>query len=218
MATDEMIFRGYIKDRIPVFRIYSWSIPSFTYGLSQDPARDINIPLCHQDGIGMARRITGGGVLSHHDEITYSFVCGKEDIGDNSVFASYRKICSFLILFYESLGLKPRFACEEADFSNRNMASPICSASREKYDIVINGRKIGGNAQKRSRDTIFQHGSIPLKYDWHLMRKYLISFPESLPLNITSLSRELDKVPEKEIMEERLIGAFSSFFGVNYIN
>lgn len=33
----------------------------------------------------------------------------------------------------------------------------------EAYDIIINGQKIGGNAQKRSKNVIFQHGSIPLK-------------------------------------------------------
>ena len=33
----------------------------------------------------------------------------------------------------------------------------------EAYDIIINGQKIGGNAQKRAKNVIFQHGSIPLR-------------------------------------------------------
>jgi lipoate-protein ligase A len=39
----------------------------------------------------------------------------------------------------------------------------FCLASNEKYDIIIDGKKIGGNAQKRTRRALFQHGSIPLR-------------------------------------------------------
>ena len=34
--------------------------------------------------------------------------------------------------------------------------------ARENYDIMIAGKKIGGNAQRRLKDVIFQHGSIPV--------------------------------------------------------
>ena len=43
--------------------------------------------------------------------------------------------------------------------------SSFCFASNEEYDILIQGKKIGGNAQRRRKDVIFQHGSIPLKLD-----------------------------------------------------
>lgn len=41
--------------------------------------------------------------------------------------------------------------------------SPFCQVGFEAYDIIVNGRKIGGNAQKRAKNVIFQHGSIPIK-------------------------------------------------------
>ena len=146
MAIDEKIYLRYMKDGIPVFRVYSWQAPSFTYGVSQKPARELDINQCLKDGVNVIKRITGGGILFHNHEITYSFTCSKDDIGEEKdVFVSYRKICAFLISFYESLGLKPYFACEAVDFVDRSAAHPLCSASREKYDIVINGKKIGGN-------------------------------------------------------------------------
>ncbi|MBN2830877.1 MAG: lipoate--protein ligase family protein [Candidatus Omnitrophica bacterium] len=219
MALDEKIFFCYLKDGIPVLRIYSWQSPSFTYGVSQkNPGQEINLSQCVKDGIHLAKRMTGGGILFHNDEITYSLTCSKEDIGeDKSVFVSYRNICAFLISFYKSLGLKPAFAIEAEGFNDRFSAHPLCSASREKYDIVINGKKIGGNAQKRNRDAIFQHGSIPISIDWGLVRKYVRYLPEEAFSGSTSLSEELKVLPSREILEQKLISVVKDTFSIDFI-
>ena len=175
MSIDEGIFLRYLKERIPVFRIYSWEAPSFTYGFSQKPEEELDLPLCHKDGVGIAKRLTGGGVLFHDNEVTYSITCSKLDIEEEEgVFVSYRKTCAFLINFYKSLGLNPVFALESVGFRLKASPSKLCAASYEKFDITINGKKIGGNAQKRKRDVIFQHGSIPISIDFNLMQKYLL--------------------------------------------
>ncbi len=215
MSLDRKIFQRYLEDRVPVLRIYSWNSPSFTYGVSQDAREYINLPACATDGIGVSQRITGGGVLFHDNEITYSFVCSKEDIGEpEGVLVSYRLICAFLIRFYESLGIKAQFALETKDFSKKKSPSEFCSASFEKYDIIINRRKIGGNAQKRARQAIFQHGSVPISINWDMARKYLKSFPEGAPDSATFLSRELNFSLERSTLEEKLIKAFADEFAV----
>jgi lipoate-protein ligase A len=217
MAVDEKIFFRYLKDGIPVFRIYSWQVPSFTYGVSQKPEREINMPQCAKDGINIAKRMTGGGMLFHYNEITYSLVCSKDDIGEGKdVFVSYRKICAFLIFFYQSLGLKPSFACEVDNFIDNSAAHPLCSASHEKYDIVINGKKIGGNAQKRNRQAVFQHGSIPISLDWELMRRYVRYLPEGVSSSVTALAQELKDLPSKEILEQKLIDAVRHTFNASF--
>lgn len=219
MALDEKIFFRYLKDGIPVFRIYSWQSPSFTYGVSQkDPGQELNLAQCLKDGIHTAKRMTGGGILFHNDEITYSLVCSKEDIKEEkNVFVSYRNICAFLLFFYESLGLKPSFAIESNDFNDRCVAHPLCSASREKYDIVINGKKIGGNAQKRNRNAIFQHGSIPISINWDLVRKYVRYLPKEVCSVSTSLSEELKVVPARELLIKNMVEAVRGVFKVDFI-
>ncbi len=77
MALDSEILSRYLEDNIPVLRLYRWLTPSFTYGISQDPAGEIDIKRCAEDGISVAGRMTGGGVLFHDDDITYSFVCAR---------------------------------------------------------------------------------------------------------------------------------------------
>jgi lipoate-protein ligase A len=218
MALDEKIFHRYLEDGIPAFRVYGWKTPSFTYGVSQKPANEIDVERCAHDGVHIAKRMTGGGVLFHHSEITYSLVCAKEDIGEPAaVFVSYRKISAFLISFYRSLGLEASFALEAGDFKKRCVPHGLCSASREKYDIIINGRKIGGNAQKRKRHAVFQHGSIPLSIDWAFMRRYVRSLPEDIHSGVTALKEELKRVPDKRILENMLIGAVAEEFDARLI-
>ncbi len=217
MALDEKIFERYLEDGIGVFRVYRWQKPSFTYGFSQNPQNEINLDKCVSDGIEIAKRITGGGILFHNDEITYSFVCSKEDVGEpQGIFVSYRNICKFLMRFYESLGLAPVFALEAENFKQRCVPNQLCSASHEKYDIVIGAKKIGGNAQKRRRQVIFQHGSIPIRVNWDFVRKYLSSLPDDISTHVTMLSDELKLVPRKDILEQKLIEVFGNTFGVNF--
>lgn len=218
MALDEQISLRYMEDGIPVLRVYSWEAPSITYGISQQLGSEINLEQCNRDGVQIAQRITGGGMLFHDREITYSLVCTKEDVGeDKNVFVSYRQICSFLIYFYKSLGLNACFALEADDFRNKSLAHKLCSAAHEKFDIVIGGRKIGGNAQKRRREVIFQHGSIPLKIDWEFVRRYVPGLPMNISSGVTTLAEELVSVADKQILEQELIDALAHVYGVHFI-
>lgn len=217
MAFDAAILSRYMEEDIPVLRLYRWLTPSFTYGVSQDPAGEIDMHRCAEDGIGVVGRMTGGGVLFHNDDVTYSFVCGKEDIGEpKSSLVSYREICAFLIRFYGSLGLKASFALEAPDFKDKSRPHELCAASCEKYDILVGGKKIGGNAQKRKKNAIFQHGSIPCGIDWEFSARYLKSPIDAISPGVTSLFEELNNVPDKKILESKLIEAFGEAFGVKF--
>lgn len=217
MALDEKILTQYLDDGIGLFRTYRWQGPSFTYGFHQDPRSQIDLARCASDGIQVAKRITGGGILFHHDEITYSFVCNKADVGEpEGMFVSYREICAFLMRFYKSLNLNPMFALQEKNFRNRSVVHQLCCASNEKYDIVIDSRKIGGNAQKRKRHVGFQHGSIPCSINWGFVRRYLKYVPSDIAEHVTNLANELKVVPEKDILEEKLIEAFECCFNVRF--
>jgi len=217
MALDEKIFLRYLNDGIPLLRVYSWEAPSITYGFSQQPENEIDFQQCNQDGVQIAQRITGGGILFHHREITYSLVCAKEDIGeDKKALVSYRQICAFLIYFYKSLGLNAFFALEADDFENKSLPHELCCAAHEKYDIVIGARKIGGNAQKRRRRAIFQHGSIPLSIDWEFVRRYVRRLPDNISSLATALAEELTAIPDRQILEQKLIDALAHVYGVNF--
>ncbi|MGI6595618.1 MAG: lipoate--protein ligase family protein [Elusimicrobia bacterium] len=179
MAVDRAMIDFYRKDSIPLFRIYRWRPHGFSYGYSQNAEEVLDIPACYKDGISFVRRSTGGGIIYHGNEATYSVVCSTDDIGLPAVVKEgYKTICAFILNTYRYYGLNPVFAIDSGYINKKK--STICFASFEDYDILINRRKIGGNAQKRHKKIIMQHGSIPLILDNAPVLKYV---KEKLPLS-----------------------------------
>lgn len=157
MAIDKALAISYEKDDKPILRFYTWE-DSFTIGLGQDLEHYDDLKELYKDNC--SKRITGGGVLFHGHDISYSLLLSNTEFGNLSVKQSYEKICQFLLEFYRKLGLNPTFV-KDSEFIKLKK-NEFCQVGFEAYDIVINGNKIGGNAQKRNKKLIFQHGSVPL--------------------------------------------------------
>ena len=157
LAVDKNLLQDF--DNQAVFRLYDW-FDGCSIGMSQDPSRLPELQGLNLQGDEIAKRMTGGGILFHGHDISYTIIVPSLWLRDLSVKASYEYLCSFLKQFYKNLGLNPNFAkdCTEINLSKSN----FCQVGFEAYDMIINGQKIGGNAQKRSKQAIFQHGSIPL--------------------------------------------------------
>lgn len=165
MALDEALLDSFDPAvSFPVFRLYRWNPPSFSIGRFQDADKILDYVKCRDAGIDTVRRMTGGGIIYHADEITYSIVCSQNHVpGKCSVKETLRLLCGFLLSAYRKLGLDAGFAVDRAFPGARlGRRTAICFAGKEEYDIIVEGRKIGGNAQRRMRNVIFQHGSIPL--------------------------------------------------------
>lgn len=166
MDIDEKLLRNYTPKSLPVFRFYSWYPPVISLGRFQNHREVLDIDECRRDSIDIVRRPTGGGAIFHNKDLSYSIICDADIVGERmSVKDSYKKLCYFLILSYRELGFSTCFADEDGVFIEDHKKADFCFAGMEKFDILINGRKIGGNAQKRCRKIIFQHGSIPFNID-----------------------------------------------------
>jgi len=146
-------------DGTPIFRLYSWEKNSFTIGRFQKLEEIQNIS---KYGTNYARRMTGGGLLLHGFDISYSIVIPTNILKNKSVKESYEYICSFIINFYKKLDLDVEYA---KNINKELSKSFFCQEGFEAYDMICHGKKIGGNAQKRTKNLIFQHGSIPIKND-----------------------------------------------------
>ncbi len=165
MAVDEALLNCFDTDRsLPVLRLYGWNPPALSLGRFQDASATLDLDRCRQDGMSVVRRVSGGGTIYHADELTYSIVCTQSQIPPAvSVKDSFRVLTGFLPEFYRLLGLDARYAVDSAPHHpGLGERTAFCFAGRETFDILIDGRKIGGNAQRRQRNLIFQHGSIPL--------------------------------------------------------
>jgi lipoate-protein ligase A len=165
MAIDEALLRSFDPAvSLPVLRIYGWNPPSLSLGRYQKAADILDLERCRNDGVAVVRRITGGGVIYHADELTYSLVCAPGQIPPtSSIKDSFRVLTGFLLRFYRALGLVALYAVDSVPEGTRlGERTAFCFAGKESFDILANGFKIGGNAQRRLKEVIFQHGSIPL--------------------------------------------------------
>ena len=166
MAIDEALLRSFDPAfSLPVLRLYGWTPPALSLGRFQKTAEVLDLERCRDDGVALVRRVTGGGVIYHADELTYSLVCAPGQIPPtSSIKDSFRVLTGFLLAFYRRLGLDAAYAADAAPEGTRlGERTAFCFAGRESFDILANGRKIGGNAQRRLKGVIFQHGSIPLQ-------------------------------------------------------
>ncbi len=216
MAIDEALLKRYDPaGGLPVLRIYGWKPQAFSIGYSQNPQTELDLDKCRAERIDFVRRITGGGVIFHKNELTYSIVCSKEDLG-LSTFSkeAYRILCSFIVRTYQNLGLQAEYSLQE---TVRRSKSWFCFTERERYDIVINGKKIGGNAQRRKKGIIFQHGSIPLRSDLKQALPLLRNCPKIDKTKITSLSGALGQDISYSRLKSLLMESFKQAFGVDIV-
>lgn len=218
MAIDEALLACFDPDKSPpVLRLYGWSPPAFSHGRFQQPAETLSMDACRAAGVQVVRRITGGGLLYHGRELTYSLVCPTSFVpGALSVKDAFFHLTSFLITFYRDLGLEPAYAALYYGGSKGlGGRSALCFAGTESCDILINGKKIGGNAQRRLKNVIFQHGSIPLQPMAAESQQYLRAATPQIITATTSLAAEGISVG-RETLAAMLSAAFSKVFGVTF--
>jgi lipoyl(octanoyl) transferase len=214
MAIDETLLDLYLLSPEPTLRIYGWEPHGFSLGCSQEAELVLHVEKCIKDNIPFVKRATGGGIIFHGNEVTYSLVCSEEDIGfPPSVKDAYRIICSFLMESYKRLGLQPCFAMESPE-GRQKIKSTFCFSSFEDYDILVRGKKIGGNAQKRKKKIILQHGSVPLSLSMSTISRYVKEPLMAAEKNSISLEEAAGRnVPFGEfadVMRESFISAFDA--------
>lgn len=162
MALDEALADSVRDGGAPFLRFYTWKPGTLSLGRFQHPTTGLG-DAAHE--VPRVRRTTGGGAIWHDDELTYSLGCTQADLGITGVKASFEKLGGFLLDTWKALGWDARYARDQFSEQRFGTPTPACFAGTEEYDILVKGQKLGGNAQRRDRSTIFQHGSIPRSLD-----------------------------------------------------
>jgi lipoate-protein ligase A len=144
MAIDEAVTQLHKPGDSPTVRFFGWKPHAVSIGYFQGIGEEVNLEKAGELGADVVRRITGGGAVFHERELTYSFVCSEAaSLVPGNILESYRKICGALVKGLDWLDVEGSFA-------------PL-------NDIVVNGRKISGNAQTRRNGNVLQHGTLLLE-------------------------------------------------------
>ena len=177
MAFDESLLnRGK-----PIFRVYQWSDPTVSLGYFQTP--ELN-PF--SQSAPFVRRTTGGGAIVHDRELTYSLTAPADSPLYQAGPDLYGMVHQTIIQLLRDRGVDASTAQE--DPPQREKDKPfLCFQRRSRYDIVLNGCKVVGSAQRRTTSAVLQHGSI-------LLNRSSV-FPGLLGINDLSSSAPMS-VPE----------------------
>jgi lipoate-protein ligase A len=165
MAVDEMLLVTSPERGRPVLRFYSWNEPAATFGYFQKFHEVEKLTLLRP----LIRRTTGGGIVPHDADWTYSvaFPPGTEWYGLVAI-ESYRRIHDWVRQAFAKMGVTTELAQE-----SRRALPGQCFVGHEQFDVLWQGRKIAGAAQRRTRDGLLIQGSVqppPLglqRGDWH---------------------------------------------------
>lgn len=142
----------------PVLRIYEFSMPTVTIGFRQNLEECLIPGAQHKYRLDFSRRVTGGKALLHQDGITYSLIIPRRLL-NSDVKSSYRTICAPLFAALSKWNENLRFECLNLPTSGLNQA---CFLEHAEETFHVNGIKVAGSAQRRSRKNILQHGQIQL--------------------------------------------------------
>ena len=151
MAIDEALFE---YATVPILRFYDWRSPALSFGYFGKFA-DVAMEIERRD---VVRRWTGGGLVPHGEDLTYSLVTPAVDPasshGPTVIYAA----------LHGAIRDALRDEGNEAELAAR--ASPkiseACFANAVRDDVMLSGRKIAGAAQRRTRAGFLHQGSIQI--------------------------------------------------------
>jgi lipoate-protein ligase A len=214
MAIDDFLFRSLGSDPQTFLRFYRWERLTVSLGYSQDIRKVVDLEYCQEQGIDIVRRMTGGKLVLHHKEVTYSLCSSDKEAFTSTLAESYRLISQALIRGFEEMGLKPHLAdSPPSSYARGNLP---CFSYPARDEIEVEGKKIVGSAQKRAGSKFIQHGSIPLEEDEGFLAPVSFLKDEDSKGHMISISQALGKKVSFDWAVERLISGISEFFKINF--
>jgi lipoate-protein ligase A len=185
MALDEALLLEAAESGLAGLRFYEWDQPTLSLGYFQRYAdRAVHVPSLR---CALVRRTTGGGAILHDHELTYSctlpsghplarraeglYYAIHESIADVLAgfgIAAHLQSCDERALDFPSQAPTGGCGCAAtapatAGKASRSANEPfLCFERRTAGDIIFNGQKVVGSAQRRCRGAVLQHGSILL--------------------------------------------------------
>jgi len=172
---------GCIPDTIRFLRFP----PTALIGRHQALSREIKLDHCRAHGIGVVRRITGGGALYFDEgQLGWELVFSRATLGIGSLTDLAREICEAAAAGLSRLG--------------------IAAKHRPRSDIEVGGRKLGGTGGFFDQDTLFYQGTV-------LVDMNPADMIAALNLPETELAkRALDSAAQRVVTLKELLGAAPS--------
>jgi lipoyl(octanoyl) transferase len=163
MALDEVLLDVVSAPGKPgaVLRTYGWSEPTLSLGYFQRVAQvrgDSRFGT-----VAMVRRPTGGGAIWHHHELTYALAVPREHPLAQPSTQLYRAVHAAIMCGLVGFGVRADRRGEVFPPGDCERIRPLlCFTDRSPDDILFEGTKVVGSAQRRREGAVLQQGSLLL--------------------------------------------------------
>ncbi|MGB7768862.1 MAG: lipoate--protein ligase family protein [Verrucomicrobiia bacterium] len=152
MALDEALLEAVVRLGKPVLRFYGWMDPAATFGYFQKYA-DVDRATLLRPRI---RRPTGGGIVPHDADWTYSLVFPPgHEWHSLKAEESYRRVHEWIRSAIAKLNVVTKLAP-----GYKKSAPGECFVGHVKFDLLWRGEKIAGAAQRRNKLGLLIQGSV----------------------------------------------------------
>ena len=168
--------------------------PTALIGRHQDLSRELKLDHCRKAGIGIVRRITGGGAIYLDEgQLGWEIVCNRRRIGVATLLDMTARICGAAAAGLSTLGIAAEY--------------------RPPTDIVVEGQKICGTGGYFDDDIVMYQGTTLVDLDLPAMMAAInVAAPKEgapPPPRVTTLRALL---PDADLSMERLQAALVAGF------
>ena len=204
IAIGQAIIEARQAGRVPDTLRFLRFPPTALVGRHQALGQEIDLDFCREHGIGVVRRITGGGAIFMEPGLLgWDLAFSRKTLGVSSLPELTREICEAAAEGISRLGVAARY--------------------RPRNDIEVDGRKISGTGGFFDGDILFYQGTVLVDMDAQLMvsalrvpqAKLAKRQLDSAAQRVVTL-RELlgDATPGLPAIQEALASAFAQRFGL----
>jgi lipoate-protein ligase A len=201
------IDRAFLSQRDARFRIYLWDTFSITYGLFVHPQSWIHTEVCDSLGVSVVKRPTGGGILFHGGDISFSLFFPVShrlyavSLEERAHWIN-KKLLQALAPWLPMTGISQ----DAVQGSHIN----ICMLQQGPLDLIWKGRKIVGAAQRKCANGILHQASIFVHpFLWSDISKVISN--ETIPM-MQSTCISLEEIISSSIRNEDIIQAVMNTF------
>jgi lipoate-protein ligase A len=152
MALDEALLEAATRLEKPVLRFYGWTQHAASFGYFQKYEEVARLTALRP----LVRRPTGGGLVPHDADWTYSLVFPPAHEW-HAVRApeGYQRVHQWLRQAFARIEV----TTELSHLSRKDLPG-LCFVGAEQSDLLWHGRKIAGAAQRRNRQGLLIQGSV----------------------------------------------------------
>lgn len=164
MDIDQKLLHGISCRDCPLLRFYDWEGPSATYGYFINPLNYLEQKGIEKMRLQLGRRPTGGGIVFHLTDLAFSVIIPASHPAyslntlDNYAFIN-RQVARAVVNFKKETS---PILLQTDKKAVDSASSHFCMAKPTIYDVMVEGKKVGGAAQRRARAAFLHQGTISI--------------------------------------------------------